>query len=214
MILELTATDAPVELLAEAASWRLSALRNSVLGVRDVVDALYVVDAAHARPPVQIADRLSRYDTYHSADIDTARKEIIVYSVKRAIWVYSGVWNIDKIKFVDNKSNIASLEFASIDYREEIRIIMDHPEKINAERGLVDQQRQELARTLDRIIAPEFDRLDMKLAELAQTAKTIADSTQNVADANKRIETTQREHSEQLRNSEDYLKRIAKKLDI
>lgn len=199
LVLTLRATGVPVMLLAEAASWRLGDLRNRVLDMKESVDALYVIDASHALPTPQLEDRLNYYNDLSEGEKENIRQEIIGYSVKRAIWIYCGFWQIDKIRFVDNDDQIEETGAIPIDYGKEISVIMENSGKIYKEMTASESRRRDFGKVLSAVVSPEFDRIDTKLSDISRDTKALrVDSEALRADTNA-IRTTQSEDSAVLR---------------
>ena len=167
--LKISAKNALAEQLAQVASWRLSEVRNRVLKPKpeERVEALYVINAGEAVPSKQLEERLNAYESNPSFDLKKVREEIIAYSVERAVLIYCGFWNQEKIHFVADHQALA--ECAEVDWRQELRLLSDYAEKIAAETDIAAERRREFSRALDRLIGPEFDRLDLRLARMEGT---------------------------------------------
>ncbi|MCW2247843.1 hypothetical protein M2352_003477 [Azospirillum fermentarium] len=180
IILKLIATGAPVEQLAQAASWRLSELRRRVLGVEEEnIEALYIVDAAGALPSLQLEDRIKEIEKFN-AITDEQKHNAIEYAVKRAVIVYCGYWNIDKVRFVGKDADVGDVNAKTINHRNEIDIIMKNIEEINKEMSIEERRRQDTRRTLQEVVSPEFDRIDAQLASIKSDTKDIGDIKRDV----------------------------------
>jgi len=198
-ILKLLATGAPVEQIAEVVSWRLSEIRNRVFGTVDTVEVFYIVDPAGALPSTQLEERLRTFESSAHFDIKRARYELVLYSVQRAVLIYGGYWNSEIIRFVDYDTMTPPNSLA-VNYREEISIIMKNLAAIEKERGVLEGRRRELSETLNRTIAPEFDRIDLRLARMEGN---LAENTEIVG----RVEGNLSENTEIIR-------KIAEKMGV
>src|SRR5665213_2913183 len=106
---KLLATNKAIEEIAEVVSWHISDLRNQILGSEDIVEAVYVVDGAHATPSPQLSDLLDQYDNEHPG-YRQIKDRIVLDSVKRAVNIYCGFFRLDSIHFVDSDSAIPKID--------------------------------------------------------------------------------------------------------
>lgn len=164
-VLIFRATDVPLEDLAEVAAWQLSDERKRALNTNDV-EKLYIVDGSHAKPTWQLEDRLKQYENLPNIDFKKLREEIISYSIKRAVQIYCGYWNMSKVYFVNTDSDIDTFDKRHrtiVEYRRELNYMKDHKKEIDEKREFKEETRKDMSETFHRAISPEFDRLDVHL---------------------------------------------------
>ena len=197
-VLAIDAEGVPVEELAEIVSWRLSNVRKRVLKKAEDVETIYVLRPALARPGKELQDALQDYEKTPHCNRQKLH-EIVSDSVKRTVAVYCGFWSIDKVQFVEHIGEIKTKhkKFDTLDDRKEMKIIMDNKSKIDAEITVPEWRRRELSQTLNDVVAPEFDKLNLGIAKIDDNTKAIEADTKEI----------KVQHG-------DYLRLIAEKLGI
>jgi hypothetical protein len=180
-VLALDATKAPIEQLGIVISWRLSETRNRVLGTPDIVELLYVINAANCIPSKRLAESITRYEKSPHYDKHKV-EEIRMSSAVRTFSAYCGYWNLAKLRFIDDIGAIGDHPYETLDYREEIKVIMENKGKIDADEGTVENRRRELRETLSEIVLPEFDRLELGITAIEDNTKAIEADTKAIKD--------------------------------
>jgi hypothetical protein len=170
-VLKLSAKNLRANEIGAIAWWRLGDLRNHFFKIEEVVDALFVIDAAQATPSDQLQDLLDRYAASIAPE---SRPQAIFYSVKRSVLIGAGLTNIDKVFFASNDAEVEqqckmrgfSGQVLNLEGQRELRSMREQQLNIDNAAGTLGMAIRNFEGILDRTIAPEFDRLGLQLEKI------------------------------------------------
>ncbi len=187
------AAGAMVEILAEVVAWQFSDIRRTLMAADGMdayeVERMFIVDARNATPPSQLQELIDQFDAQKSFSLDNSDylSEIVFYAARTAILVSCNYWEFQKVEFIDG-ADLSAIEREypqnikkNID--KEISHIMEIQDKIKSEEGSKDQTKKLLREVVNRAVAPEFQRLDLKITENTEITKRIETDHGNKLDA-------------------------------